>query len=36
MDDEEVTQAKHHFNEALVDGVIYKLHDDAHVKVSSF
>ncbi|KAI4304846.1 hypothetical protein MLD38_040309 [Melastoma candidum] len=30
--DEEVIQAKRHFSEAKVDGVIFKLHDDAYVK----
>ncbi|KAI4340573.1 hypothetical protein MLD38_025394 [Melastoma candidum] len=31
-DDKEVIQAKCHFTEAKVDGVIFKLHDDAYVE----
>lgn len=34
-EDEEIHQARHHYLEAEVDGcTIYKLFDDAHVKVS--
>jgi len=34
-EDEEIHQARHHYVEAEVDGcTIYKLYDDAHVKVS--
>lgn len=33
-EDEEVLRAKFHYSQAMVDGVVFKLDDDAYVKVS--
>ena len=33
-EEEEVLQAKAHYRQALVDGVVFNLNDDAYVKVS--
>lgn len=32
-EEEDVLQAKSHYTQAMVDGVLYKLGDDAYVKV---
>lgn len=36
ISDEDILQARRHYTQAEVDGcTLYKLYDDAHVKVSS-